>query len=210
MMIIKTTNIEKGRILFYAEQYLSDKSHWGDSEIALPEEENLISQCQNNNDEITISKFQLKLLFQWFTEVTEFGKFLLDEDQIILNKIFTGLSNLDITNDEKIEIIENFLYPEKIRVRSDEIKPETKEKEINTENSISPLNNDSNNQSQVSLPKPKSTFDEKMEKIANEKKENDLSKENLIERIKKQRQEFGDAEKYLNGIIKKTKGKGVF
>lgn len=193
MITIKLTNIEKRRILSYAEQFLSDRSHWGDSEVSLPEEENIINQCQNSKDEITLTKFQLRLLFQWFIDVTQSGQYLIDEDQSILNKILIGLPSIELTNNEKIGLIEQFLYPERNKTNND-----------------NQINADVNAQIKEKPLKPKSALDEKIEKIGNERKEIDTYKENLIERIKKQRIEMEEADKFLKGIIKKTKGKGVF
>ncbi len=83
---------EKVRLIFYSEHAVSDKFHWGDGDMVIPEEENLIDQIKNGSGEIELSPTQLRILVIWFIDATGNGAVLMDADEYILNQIIILLN----------------------------------------------------------------------------------------------------------------------
>jgi hypothetical protein len=200
MIKIELNPMEKQRILLYSEQALSDKSHWGDSEVSIPEESNLCELLKNDQTTLTLTRFQFTILFNWFTESTHYGTYLSQEDSSILNKMAAALENHYQTNkinyinniednEFKLRFLEMFIYPERTSRPIPEKYPPKPLQEENKEPSI---------------------LDKKIRKAVQEKMENDESRSEMIEKIRKNKDEIKDTEKYLKNIIKKTKGKGIF
>ena len=87
MFTLRINEIEKERLLSYAEYTLRDKLHWGDGEIITAVEQILYDSIEEATDELELDVYELKILLNWLFDATGEGTLLLGEDISILNKV---------------------------------------------------------------------------------------------------------------------------
>ncbi|MBU1077042.1 MAG: hypothetical protein KKH98_07110 [Spirochaetes bacterium] len=93
MIEIKINDIERGRLLQHAEYTMYEKSHWGDGDVTIPEEQILYNKIKDAGDKLELSPNQFALLLNWIMDSTKHGTILMNEDVSVLNKIFDQLSH---------------------------------------------------------------------------------------------------------------------
>ncbi len=137
MFKLTINQFEKKRLLFYADQTLSESLHWGGGAVIIPEEQILLDAIKESKGKLTLDSFKLELLLNWLFDATGEGQFLLGEDISIINKIIGGLAEYrcslkngktkDNIELEEIEFQLNFV--EKMLKKLIYMLPETEKKE---------------------------------------------------------------------------------
>jgi len=87
MYKLHLTKTEKTRIKYYLQRTLYDKLHWGNGEVIISEENDLINQINSDAKILKINFTQLKILVNWFLETTYNATSLIDVDNSILEKL---------------------------------------------------------------------------------------------------------------------------
>ena len=184
-MILKISQTDKKRLLFYADQTISESLHWGNGAIIIPDEQILYDAIKETKGKLTLNSFQLKLLLNWIFDATGEGKFLLGEDISIINKIISEIKKyhnklknrrskyiVQLTDIElELELVEkildklNYIFP----------KTEKKQSDYHTEDM--------------------SLLEEKIKKVAEERGGIEEYKKELINKLRKERYETKPEEK---------------
>jgi hypothetical protein len=180
---LKLMELEKSRLLSYANHSMRDQLHWGDGEIIIPEEQILQQKITDAEDKLSLDFAQLELLINWFLDATDEGILLLGEDISILNKLIGQLTpyhnELKRKYDVKLRILKAQIdATEKVLTKLTKIVPKTEEK-VGVEGS-----------------QDDSILNEKLEMISKERGEVEEYRKELInkfheERVDKQHEEMG-------------------
>ena len=206
MFKLEFHELEKRRLLSYADHSMRGHLHWGDGEILIPEEQILLQKIREAEDTLTLDFEQLNLLTHWFLDATGEGMLLLGEDISILNRIIGQLipyhNELKRKYDVNLRMLKAQIdAAEKVLTRLTRIVPKTEEKVGIDRTQDEPV------------------LDEKLEKISKERGEVEEYKKELInkfqkERLEKQHEEIGEQriefeeeenEEKFEGKIKRAK-----
>lgn len=200
MFKLKIHELEKRRLLSYADHSIRDQLHWGNGEVIIPEEQILQQKITDAEDKLMLDFEQLKLLTHWFLDATGEGMLLLGEDISILNKIIGQLipyhNELKRKYDVKLRILKAQIDDaEKVLTKLTRIVPKTEEKVG------------------VDGTQDESVLNEKIEKISKERREVQEYRRELInkfqeERVDKQHEEIGEQRIELEEEEKEEKFKG--
>ena len=200
MFKLKIHELEKRRLLSYADHSIRDQLHWGNGEVIIPEEQILQQKITDAEDKLMLDFEQLKLLTHWFLDATGEGMLLLGEDISILNKIIGQLipyhNELKRKYDVKLRILKAQIDDaEKVLTKLTRIVPKTEEKVG------------------VDGTQDESVLNEKLEKISKERREVQEYRRELInkfqeERVDKQHEEIGEQRIELEEEEKEEKFKG--
>lgn len=200
MFKLKIHELEKRRLLSYADHSIRDQLHWGNGEVIIPEEQILQQKITDAEDKLMLDFEQLKLLTHWFLDATGEGMLLLGEDISILNKIIGQLipyhNELKRKYDVKLRILKAQIDDaEKVLTKLTRIVPKTEVKVG------------------VDGTQDESVLNEKLEKISKERREVQEYRRELInkfqeERVDKQHEEIGEQRIELEEEEKEEKFKG--
>jgi hypothetical protein len=185
-------SIERKRVLYYSEQSLSEKSHWGDGDFLIPEEQNILDQCRLESHDLSLTWTQARILFSWFFRATGEGSFVNDTDAAILNKLLWEAGMKSSPVNEKIEFLNKRFFPEYIP-SSAPIVPQT------------PITEEINPPAATTVPGPPDILDLKIARINKEIVEAEAEKSaksepKILEATNKTPEDFiKNAEKILKG-----------
>ncbi len=212
MLKLTINQFEKKRLLFYADQTLSESLHWGNGAVIILEEQILLNAIKESKGKLTLNSFQLELLLNWLFDATGEGHFLLGEDISIINKIIGGLTeyhrslknrktkdNIDL---EEIEFELNFV--EKMLKKLIYMLPETEKKEEIDEvkeeitNRVEPMPKVEKKEGDYRT-EDTSLLDEKIKKVAKKRGGIEEYKKELINKFRKERYEKKPEEKVKEG-----------
>lgn len=223
---LKFHELEKRRLLSYADHSMQGQLHWGDGEIIIPEEQILLQKIREAEDSLTLDFEQLKLLTHWFLDATGEGMLLLGEDISILNKIIGQLipyhNELKKKYDVKLRMLKAQIDDaEEVLTKLTRIVPKTEEKvgvdgtqdESVLNEKIEKIVPKTEEKVGVDGTQDESVLNEKLEKISKERREVEEYRKELInkfqeERVDKHHEEKGEKRIELEEEEKEEKFEG--
>ena len=226
MFKLKIHELEKRRLLSYADHSIRDQLHWGNGEVIIPEEQILQQKITDAEEKLMLDFEQLKLLTHWFLDATGEGMLLLGEDISILNKIIGQLipyhNELKRKYDVKLRILKAQIDDaEKVLTKLTRIVPKTEVKvgvdgtqdESVLNEKIEKIVPKTEEKAGVDGTQNESVLNEKLEKISKERREVQEYRRELInkfqeERVDKQHEEIGEQRIELEEEEKEEKFKG--
>ncbi len=115
------SDYEKNILLNYAEKDIQ-QGHWGDGEVTTFEDKILVNKLKNSSSEINLSIIELQMICNNIQVETQNGKYLSQEDILIIHKINSILENyskddkndeFDINEVKKLIVDLNHISPDK-------------------------------------------------------------------------------------------------
>ncbi len=109
---MRLTSYEARHILHWAGYTTDDSMHWGNGQVLLPFESELLKKLNEINDEIELELPEVNLIYFWGISYLKDGIMFMGEDIMILNKMLNYYKSLENKNDDiksKIKHIEGLL-----------------------------------------------------------------------------------------------------